>query len=275
MKEIEIELRNEDKLEPDLIIKLKNRQRLWRENEHRILFFMASNYHHQASNHTDYFLQEQENKLYELASQTRAYILYPAKSLVEKSSADLKKTFNFYEYSDIKFFKYKGGIVMNELFNELLSIQNSLKRVWKLIFEWRKKIFDILTSDLDGDNEEPTGEEFSNTVEKQSDAAAFQDIFVLLVADLRHLITGAPSNTTSFNIEKNQLTKELLLERRNVTENIHCNLRSLMSKIKAICKNSTLPWQEVELAEIIFSNATNQYAEQIKDLVNIERFLKI
>lgn len=115
----------------------------WLEMEHRLVFFMASVYHSLKN-------QAQEDKFYERAEAIRQEILAPRIQEVEQAKARVLEI----EGSDkfnlrIAPSTFKGGITAQTIAAEAEVTITALNKQADNMTNWRKKVLDVLMTDLD------------------------------------------------------------------------------------------------------------------------------
>ena len=190
---------------------LRARREVWRELQHRILFFAATCYHQMAfpMNHNDSDQErdsdedseiqvahepvypeyaESEEKLYREAARVRRDLLKEDETKIDimiKKMLELgdviadevqgtSKEFRIYLPTE----KYHGGIQTAMLFERLMKLADQMNQQWDLLDKWRYAIMTAVTKDLEDadqgdDSRKPKGDEYEQGRRNQEDTMTY------------------------------------------------------------------------------------------------------
>ena len=206
-----VEDEEESKEESEYLAALRMRRSLWKELEHRLLFFIASNYHTLAHPNEDdehdpsetppvdskesvdlerKKRMELEDEFYKKAAQVRRQLLGEEEKHVSEmirhmvqlsdSVADSVSGKDGAGSVSLSTEKYQGGIASHLVFDKLHELQDQLNRQWELLDDWRFRILEHVTKSLEDaeqDEEEgeqrPRGDEYEKGRQNQEEAMLY------------------------------------------------------------------------------------------------------
>ncbi|KAJ3150778.1 hypothetical protein HDU86_006287 [Geranomyces michiganensis] len=220
------------------LVALTARIRSLQELQHRIVYFTAS-VHHSMKN------QEKENEFYEVAEKIRVQLLGP----VEEEARTLISQFLAYVRTQEKRIMnaplvgpvippFRGGFA-GSILSELKKRATQLDSQWETLIEWRKFIFDALSSPLKSphtdeepppatsQHDEPKMDEYQKALELQTKVDIYRNRYMTLLADRKQLITG-----DRVLDEKREILTELP-EEKKLRANLEKNRRKFTLKPQA------------------------------------------
>lgn len=255
---------------------MKARLQIWKELRHRLVFFVACNYHmsqqdkEQLNEHHDYAALETQN--YELAADIRTEILCSFQDNVNDAVARANAVFARVKYIrcilDNPFY---GGVATHLIFEDINTVNGYVEAQWNTLVSWRKTMIQIASSPLEDANADPSGEEFEQGVKIQEQGLILQDMYMILLVRHRLLLTGvAPAApTSSASTADNTTRKELEKVLESLQPESNASLKTLFTKLQQVRSNSVSD-KEIELAARALAHLQPQFKTHLKTLTDFD-----
>lgn len=249
------------------------RLRVWQELQHRLLFFLASNYHldetHPQGN-------QLENEFFEKARQLRIKILAERQSTIKRSIdfnkqrfVELGKDMKKKEHS-LSTKGFYGGILTPAIFEKFVELFDILNENLAIIEEWRYEIISALFSpvgEVDEDGIVATGEEFNEGLEKQEMAVIYQDAYTELISFRRNLLdrvalpqqpsrTSVWEPTSTLPDKERELHEQIEICRPRTSTNIY---KELLFKLAELQNHRFISDKESEFVRLSYKTLNDQY----------------
>ncbi|TFK32939.1 SNF2 family N-terminal domain-containing protein [Crucibulum laeve] len=185
---------------------LKQRLREARLLLHRVKFLQGDVYHVLGGDHS-----ESEDAAYEAAETIRRGLLKASEdeaihAMTMLSEDSTSKRFDKDDLViDIPFFG-RGGIRSSELMEEVNEIiENVLNSQSQLLWQWRTRITELLTSKLNPGEAEADGQEYQRTLDNQGEAETFLQAYTALLADRRETLVNERTLLAAHDVREKKL----------------------------------------------------------------------
>jgi hypothetical protein len=239
---------------------LTNRLRNWMEIQHRLLFFIAGNYHMQAENsynaQTRLEFSNMEDKYYESAQSIRLQILLSYETTWNENVARYFPSFKKLDVllrDSISKNYFRGGILCNLVFSDFDDVYELMNEQMDHIRKFRFNIMEFICSSLDNETErEAGGDEFEKGVLLQDEVNTYMDFYPHLLACRREVLTGASAMMPILTPTSTEKEKELHgnLIRCKSSFSFEKNCKKMLHKLNSLKTNSQCIDQELQLVNI-------------------------
>ncbi|KAK9711590.1 hypothetical protein K7432_007738 [Basidiobolus ranarum] len=239
---------------------------LWREIEHRLLFFLGSIYFKMEN-------EAEETSYYELAEQSRVELLRPLSEgfqlELERFKRFRKSTeVNLAQPSPISSSAFTGGVLSRDLFERIESVTTALNAQNELLKSCHDIIVKMLISNLwDANDKDANGEEFQQSQLQQEEADVYQDVFMRIIRDRRQLVQGIVIGAGDSKLKTaSDMTENLGKFRREYVRPLaHGNLKSYLAELKQISNKPMIQKEEV----VIVEQEIRRLSKVVEELSNV------
>ncbi|KIK58778.1 hypothetical protein GYMLUDRAFT_45086 [Collybiopsis luxurians FD-317 M1] len=190
---------------------LVQRLREARVQYHRVKFLLGDVYHNLGEKYST-----QENDAYAAAEAVRRDLLKTtereAKAGMAQLSLDIIGGKSGVTKTDLLIpvpYLEQGGIRSAGMIEELHEIiENVLNEQTDLLWEWRSKIYSLLTQSLNpGGEDDADGQEYQRTLDNQGEAETFLQAYAALLADRREALTSERTVLAAHDARETKLRK--------------------------------------------------------------------
>ncbi|KAI8902536.1 SNF2 family N-terminal domain-containing protein [Globomyces pollinis-pini] len=259
--------------------RMKARLRIWKELEHSIYFFQASNFHNDSNETEDetlkLSLRQKETDLYEIAAKKRRALLMEYEQFVETIKSDTLKDVSDHDTlmaeSLLTPVDLSGGIVTGPIFEDIEIIEDALNEQMNLLCVWRVEAIKLLTSPLEVDDDmiDPTGDEYEVGIIQQESLMAFQDEMACLLCDRRKLLLGTVQKYPVQSTFRTDFKKKLK-EKRLKFDLKDLSYKLLLGKLVGL-SDRQLPLTELKMIKLAINHMKVQMANESQILNKLER----
>lgn len=210
---------NSDLLVTDSILSERRHQnaimdlRFWRQILHKCLFFLGSVYFQLGNG-------EEENKYvspclismlsndyryYALAKDVRRSLLSETEAKAMHKMTGLKnaaKKKMFVTIPEMAFPNQDGGLYTRDLLERLRVLSILLNEQANQLDDWRELCIARLNAALADQNDDPSGEEYQQSLDLQEEAYAYHELIKFAVSDRNEMVSGTTNTLTSADLEK-------------------------------------------------------------------------
>ncbi|KAJ3000163.1 hypothetical protein HDV02_000446 [Globomyces sp. JEL0801] len=259
--------------------RMKARLRIWKELEHSIYFFQASNFHNDSNETEDetlkLSLRQKETDLYEIAAKKRRALLMEYEQFVETIKSDTLKDVSDHDTlmaeSLLTPVDLSGGIVTGSIFEDIEIIEDALNEQMNLLCVWRVEAIKLLTAPLEVDDDmiDPTGDEYEVGIIQQESLMAFQDEIACLLCDRRKLLLGTVQKYPVQSTFRTDFKKKLK-EKRLKFDLKDLSYKLLLGKLVGL-SDRQLPLTELKMIKLAINHMKVQMANESQILNKLER----
>lgn len=188
--------------------------RSWRTSLHKCLFLLGGVSHRLGNTEEEDECEfspckrqkfANDSRYYSRAKEVRSKILSEAESkAMAKINPLLEDVMqqNFVSIPEIFYPKEIGALLTRETMERLQGLTELLNDQANQLDSWRDECITRLTAPLADQNDDPSGEEYQNSLDLQTEAFSYHELVQFLVSDRVTMITGEMNNLMRANIEQ-------------------------------------------------------------------------
>ena len=258
--------------------------RLWRELLHRCFFFLGSIYFQLEK-------PEQEQRFYADAKAIRSALLTDPECLATQAMEALKKDARAQKFvliPEIKYPKETGGIFSRSILERLQSLTEILNKQAEHLDEFREQFIQRLSADLADQNDDPSGEEYQNSLDAQSEALSYHTLVRFMVDDRAEMVVGTINHhlkneisTTIANLDLPD-TSEILKDGMKMLQKFRSRdvgslnqfrgeLRIKIRNLEEKMSHSTTSPLEHQIASAALKQLDKQYQQQQEAVIGLTK----
>lgn len=189
---------------------------------------------------------------------------------------------DFVVIPELKFSEYTGGIQTRDILERLQILTELLNEQANLLDDYREYCISRLSSELADQNDDPSGEEYQQSLDLQGEAFRYHELVRFMVSDRNELILGTQNALTTDDIKRvlslpddgtNSILSDGLKARESVKPrkglgslnhmraDLRAKIRSLEDSVQTARKRGAIT-VELDIASRVLSRVEQEYAKQ-------------